>query len=616
MHPFFKRFSSFTYLNITQFLGAMNDNIYKLLIVYFFIQIEGIENSHIILSTAGATFVLPFLLFASSAGILADRYSKRTIIFLTKLFELAIMILGFFAFAYASKWGSYCILFLMATQSAFFSPSKYGILPELLPSEKISRSNGLMTSFTYLAVILGTFLASFLLDITHRDFLIASSFCILISLIGVFSSFCIEHTPPSGSCKRLNVRILTEIYKTLKILKVEPSLLAAVLGSAYFLFLAAFIQLNMIPFAVQSLHLTDVQGGYLFLLTAIGIGTGSIIAGKISGKSVELALVPLAGAGLTVTLYMLDLFSDSLLINIPLVIILGLLGGVYLIPLDSYIQIASPKQYIGQAIAASTFLSFFGVLCASGLLYLLTAVFNFNADKGFSVMGTLTLVVTGISTYLFFDYVTRFIGMILSRLHFKTILHGQENIPDVPTLYMCTHTAWNDTLLLLGVQRRRVRFFIEQEKDHSRWLKRFYRLLRVVLIPEIEPIENSKESLVAMKNALNKGVSVCIFIDKPNVGQEFEKLKNSALVREIFQETQCPMVSIVIEKGEKQHQSRFFTSLFNRCRVPASMTFESITWDKPVFPLKQGVGNTFNNQAFFSVIEKKGYYPVKGAAQI
>lgn len=583
MVSFIKRFSSFTYLNITQFLGAMNDNIYKLLIVYFFIQLEGIENSHIILSTTGATFVLPFLLFASSAGIMADRYSKRNIIIFTKLFELVVMILGLIAFSYASKWGSYCILFLMATQSTLFSPSKYGILPDLLPVEKISRANGMMTSFTYLAIILGTFFASFLLDITHRDFFIASSFCILISLIGLFSSFCIEYTPPSGSRKRLNVHILSEIFKTLKVLKLEPSLLAAVLGSAYFLFLAAFVQLNIIPFAVQSLHLTDVQGGYLFLLTAIGIGTGSILAGKISGKSVELALVPLAGVGLTITLYMLDLYSDSVLVNIPLVIILGLFGGIYLIPLDSYIQIASPKQYLGQAIAANTFLSFFGVLCASGLLYLLTAVFNVHADKGFTVMGTLTLIVTGVATYLFFDYLTRFIGMILSRLHFKTTLHGKENIPDAPALYMCTHTAWNDTLLLLGVQRRRMRFFIEQEKEHSKWIKRLYRLLRVVLIPEIEPLENSKDSLIAMKNALNKGVSVCIFIDQSDVGRAVENLRNSELVRGILQETHCPLVSIVIEKGEKGKQSRFFTAQMNKFRVPAAMTFDSITWETPNF---------------------------------
>lgn len=592
MQSLIKRFSSFTNLNITQFLGAMNDNIYKLLIVYFFLQLEGIENSHIILSLTGAIFVLPFLLFASTAGILADRYSKRNIIIFTKILELVTMLLGFLAFAYASKIGSYCILFLMATQSALFSPSKYGIIPELMPQDKISRANGLMTSFTYLAIIVGTFLASFLLDISNRNFYLASIFCIVASLVGLVSSFGIQYTPPSGSRKRLNAYILADIYRTLKTLKKEPSLIAAIVGSSYFLFLGAFIQLNMIPYAVESLHLTDVQGGYLFLLTAIGIGTGSIIAGKISGKTAELALVPLAGVGITLTLYSLDLFSDNLMVALPLVVLLGLLGGIYLVPLDSYVQMASPKKLIGQAVAASTFLSFIGVLFASGLLYLIAGVFGFKADKGFVIVGTITLVVTGIATYTFFDYLTRFIGMILSKLHFKTVYTGTQYIPDTPTLYMCTHTAWNDTLLLLGAQRHRMRFFIEQEKTHSKWLIRMYRLLRVVLIPEIEPLQNNEACLTAIKNSLYKGISVCIFTDGGDVEHEFEKLKQTQLVRDILQETECPMVSVVIQKGVKQKQSRFFTTLINKLRVPAAMTFEPVSWNST----PNGIPKTENPQ--------------------
>ena len=197
-----RRPSSFTYLNVTQFLGALNDNIYKLLIVYFFIQLEGIENSHRILATTGAIFVLPFLLFSASSGTLADRFSKRNIIVLTKVFELVIMALGILAFVYESKLGSYCILFLLATQSAIFGPSKYGILPELVSSDKISKANGLMTSFTFLAIILGTFCASFLLDVSGRDFIIAAIFCAGIALAGVVTSFCIEYTLPSSSSKR------------------------------------------------------------------------------------------------------------------------------------------------------------------------------------------------------------------------------------------------------------------------------------------------------------------------------------------------------------------------------------------------------------------------------
>src|SRR5262249_25573031 len=159
----------------------------------------------------------------------------------------------------------------------------------------ISRANGMMTSFTFLAIILGTFLASFLIEITNRHFIIASLFTTFIALIAMATSFCIEYTPPSGSMKRLNFHILDDVYHTLQLARQEPSLLTAVFGSAFFLFLGAFVQLNMIPYAVQALHLTDVQGGYLFLLTALGIGTGSILAGKISGKTVELGLVPIAG---------------------------------------------------------------------------------------------------------------------------------------------------------------------------------------------------------------------------------------------------------------------------------------------------------------------------------
>lgn len=568
----------FVFLNIVQFLGAMIDNIYKLLVIYFFIQIEGIENSPTILAITGAVFVLPFLLFSSSAGTLADRYSKSRIIVATKVLELFIIVLGLISFTYSSKWGAYLVLFLLAAQSALFSPSKYGILPEILPSEKISKANGILASCTYLAIIFGTFLASFLLDITGRNFIIACFFCVVFSIIGFVISLFIKYVPPSGSHKKLNVHFISEIYHTIMHFKGEPSLVAAILGSAFFLFLAAYVQLNMIPFAVQSLHLSDVQGGYLFLLTAIGIGTGSIISGKISGKSVELGLVPLAALGITVCFYLLDIFSADLHASIALVILIGLFGGIYLVPLDSFVQITAPKQYIGRAVAAGTFLSFIGVLCASFLIYFIAQVLGYSAAKGFSIFGCITLAITIVYSYLFFDYLTRFIGMILSRLHFKISFKGQTHIPlRLPAVYVCTHTAWNDTLLLLGAQRRRMRFFIEREQDHSKWLKRLYHLLRVVFIPHIELLEQNTVCMNAIKKTLNKGISVCIFIDNDNVDAEFERLKQAPILQEILQEKQYPMILVRIDKGEKEKQSRFFTRLMNKIRVPASVTFETFS---------------------------------------
>ncbi len=403
---FVRKVSSFTYLNITQFLGALNDNVYKLLIVYFLIGQEGVEKGHTILALTGAIFVLPFLLFSAFSGLLADRYSKRNIIAFTKILELMVMLLGIAAFWYESRWGSYFILFLMAAQTALFGPSKYGILPELVPHDKISKSNGLMTSFTFLAIISGTFFASFLVDITDRNFIVAALFCAVIALFGVVASFCIEYTPPAGASKKFDLRFLYEIYDTLKLTAQYPSLLMAVCGSAFFLFLGAFVQLNMIPFATHSLHLTDIQGGYLFLLTALGIGTGAMMAGKISGKMVELGLVPIVAFGVAISCYLIDIFSGNLMIIIPMVVIVGFFGGMYEIPLDSYVQVASPKKNRGQVVAATNFLSYVGVLFASITLYVSEEMLGFSPEQGFSIIGTATVFVMILIGYQYFDYLT------------------------------------------------------------------------------------------------------------------------------------------------------------------------------------------------------------------
>lgn len=571
-----RELSSFTVLNTTQFLGALNDNIYKLLIVYFFLQIKGIEESHRILSLAGAIFVLPFLLFSAFSGTLADRYSKRNIIVITKLFELGIMTAGIFAFYYQSEWASWSILFLLATQSAIFGPSKYGILPEIVDTEKIARANGLMTSFTFLAIIVGTFLASFLLDISGRNFILAAIFCTTVALLGFIISLSIEYTPPSGSSKKLTFRLFDDIYQSLRLAKDEPSLLTAVMGAAFFLFLGAFMQINIIPYAIETLGMTDIQGGYMFLLVALGIGSGSIIAGKISGKGVELGIVPVAGILLALCTYGLDIFSGNIAIIIPLVAILGMFGGIFEIPLDSFIQIASPQENRGQIIGATNFLSFFGVLMASVLLYLITEVFGLRADKGFTFVASMTLGATSVITFMFFDYLTRFFCMCLSRLHFKINFLGQENIPKTPAIYICTHTDWNDTLLLLGAQRRRMRFFIQQEQDHYKWMKYIYRMLRVVMIPEIEPLENNEECLAAIRDTLHRGISVCIFVENPNVCQEFAKLIESDTLHDIFEEGLFPIIPVVIDKGTKKKEPRFFKRLMERIRVPASITFGAL----------------------------------------
>lgn len=573
MKAFFTRqSSSFTYLNVTQFLGALNDNIFKLLIAYFCIDIMGKESSTRILATAGAIFVVPFLLFSSTSGMLADRFSKRNIIVVCKVFELVIMSLGVLALSMKSPYGAYAILFLMASQSALFGPSKYGIIPELVDSDRISQANGLMTMMTFLAIIIGTFLASFLTDMTGRNFVASGTVCALISLAGLATSICIEKTPPSGSKKKIHPWFLLEIYRTTKLIGTRPILLISMLGSAYFLFAGAFIQLNIIPYAMELLDLTDVQGGYLFLLTALGIGTGSFIAGKISGKSIELGLVPIAGVGMTIGCFLLDAWSDHLSLIIPLVIMLGAFGGIYLIPLDAYIQVASPNKHRGQIVATANFFGFLGVLFASGTLYFISEVLVLPADKGFTFFGFLTAAMVVLITWTIYHHFTRYLGMLFAKLHFRMTVTGKEAVPtDKPSVFVCHHTAWNDTLLLLGSQRTPVRFFSEHMHDHSPMIKRIYKLLRIVSIPSIEFIENDKEKVHQIYDSLRRGVSVCMFVDPSVQGEDLERIQFN--LKQILTGTPFKVLHVELHKGEKVPRTDRFQELLQKVRVPATIEF-------------------------------------------
>lgn len=563
--------SSFTYLNVTQFLGALNDNLYKLLIGYFIIQLEGVENSARVLALAGAAFVAPFLLFSSPSGLLADRSSKRNVIVAAKILEFVIMAAGVFAFLFESALGSYFILFLMATQSAIFGPSKYGIIPEIVSSDRISQANGLLSSCSFLAIIIGTFLASFLTQMSGRNFVICALVCTCFALLGLLTSFGIEYTQPAGSKKRWNPWFLWEVYETLKVAGENRALLTAIFASSYFLFIAAYFQLALIPFAMQMLGLSDVGGGYLFLLTAVGIGIGSVVAAKISGSVVELGLVPFGALGIVFGSFLMDLWGAHIALVLPLIFCLGFFGGLYVLPLDTYIQVSSPPAWRGQLVATSNFFGFLGVLAASGFLYLVNDVFQLKADRGFSMLGVLTIPVYLLFGYQFFDYFTRFVAMLFSRLRFSPLYMGREHIPDSPAVYVCAHTAWNDTLLLMGGQRQRMRFFIEQEQDHSRWLKRLYRLMRIVWMPSIEPWENHPSSLEWMTSTLRKGISVCIFVENTDVESEIRKLQQTFATW--GQEFPFPILPVEIVKGEKAVKKGLFSFWSHIFRCPAVVAF-------------------------------------------
>ena len=496
--------SAFAALNCTQFLGAMNDNIFKLLTVFCFIAVEGSQASSKILSTVGALYVIPFLLFSTTAGMLADKFSKRTIIVFTKMAECLVMLLGIIAFTHKDKTLAYFALFLLACHSAIFAPCKYGIVPEIVPKEGISRANGFLTSSTYCAIIIGTFLASFLVDSTSHNFALSSSIAFVFALIGMAFSLKIPKTEAAGSQRPISFLFIRELARNIPIIYKQPTLLTAVGGSAFFLFVGSYAQLNMIPFAIDSLGLSDVQGGYLFLITALGIGTGSLIAGKLSGKHVELGLVPFGGIGISCCLFLLGNFSHLLPAVIALAFSIGVFGGIYLVPLDSYIQFTSPNNFRGQVIATGNFFGFFGVLLSALILYLLSEYIGLSPAKGFFIMGFITIIVVLAITYAISGYVCRFFAESLMKISKTEKLYGSQEVPmTTPSVFYSERSSLALGFLLLGSQYRRMRFFI---------LKKGF-----CFLPGIYHAKD-KEAFLAFSDTIEKtlarGTSVVLFCPK------------------------------------------------------------------------------------------------------
>jgi len=375
------------FLNVAQFTAAFNDNLFKFLTIYLLIDMKGAVHASDVTFFVGVFFVLPFLLFSNIAGAITDKVSKQKIIIWMKALEVVIIALGYFAYASRSAWGCYGCVFLLSLQSAVMSPPKYSIILELVNKDNVSKANSYITSYTYIAIILGTFMASFLTQITGRNFILSLSVCMLAAIIGLIASVNIPKTRAVGAKINAKQAPFAQLIETLQMCRKTPKLLMVVIGSAFFLFIGAFLQLNLIPFAISSLGMSEVGGGYLFLGTSFGIALGSIISGKLSKKEVHLGVSAFAIVAMAFSVFLIPMFSSSIGMVFSTLCVIGLLGGLYQIPLESYMQMHCPSEKRGKVVAAANFLSFAGVLLAPISMMIFEKVLFLSPAAGFVMLG-------------------------------------------------------------------------------------------------------------------------------------------------------------------------------------------------------------------------------------
>ncbi len=375
-------------LNATQFLGALNDNILKFLIIFYSIHHRPELSPGTITATAGAVFVLPFLFFSPWAGNLASRYSKSSIIRRVKLLELFITAAAVAAFSVGSIAALYTILFAMATHSALFAPSKYGIIPELVEHQNLTKANGAVEAATFLAIILGTATASLLVDLTETTYPRATMACVGVALLGWFSALQLPNTPPSAP-HRVHSIAPTALLSAIRFHRTRPSVMVSLWGFAWFMLVGAFSQMNLIGYGMKHLHLSEAHSGYLFFAAAIGIAAGSLSASRLHRKGSPFGLVFFAGGGMMLCLIALGVAPSSMYCVVPLLLCFGFCAGVFSVPLQTGLQAYAEPSRRAELLAGASMLNWIFVLLASLLLMVITISGRMQPAGGFILTGLL-----------------------------------------------------------------------------------------------------------------------------------------------------------------------------------------------------------------------------------
>lgn len=375
-------------LFLTQFQGAFNDNAFKIIVI---LMVLGKATADNWAPLVGFVFAVPFILFSAFAGQLATRFSKRTVTVSTKVAELGIMILAILGFVFDSDAMLVVVVFLLSTQSAFFGPSKYGLLPELLPERRLSWGNGVIQFGTTMAIIAGTVIAGVLKDQFEGNQHWSGVVLLGLSVVGLLCSTRISHVKPAAPDHQMRVNPMPELANSFEIIRRDRPLFLAVMGESFFWLLGALIQFCLM-FYGKELELSDIKIGFMNGALACGIGFGCFLAGFLSRNKIAYGFVRIGVIGLMISILMIPLLKlDTFPSMAACLAAVGFFGGFYLVPLATTVQQRPDIKEKGAVIALSSTISFVGVALASLIYYVCKTQLGFSLLQIFMVCGAMTL---------------------------------------------------------------------------------------------------------------------------------------------------------------------------------------------------------------------------------
>lgn len=502
-------------LIVTQFQGAYSDNILRNLLLSMIVGMGLSRNEReTFVSVVTFIFSVPFILLSMPGGWLADRFSKRQITIWTKVMELGSMAVATAGLATHSLTLSLAALTLVASQAALFGPSKYGLLPELLPAKRLSWGNGVIELGTFLAIIIGTVTGATMAEHFHGREVYAGYVLLGLALVGLLTSLGVDKVSAAAPAKRFRFNIAGDLWRQIKFMRQDRPLFLAVAGNTYFWFLGSLLFSTIVVYGPDVLHIGQTRTGYLNATLALGIGIGSMAAGYLSGNKIEYGLIPLGSIGMTCTGLMLGATHHGLLGSAVLLGLLGFFAGFFAVPVNALIQHRPPEKDKGGIIAAANLLSFVGIALSAGVYYVFTTYIHLD-PRGVIVAASL---ITAAGTVYVLMLLPEWFGRLILFFITHTIYHvrviGRDNFPEkTGALLVCNHMSFVDVALLVASTDRPIRFLMYQGIYDVPVVKPFAKMMKAIPISsELHPREMI-HSLQVASEALRNDKIVCIFAE-------------------------------------------------------------------------------------------------------
>jgi 1-acyl-sn-glycerol-3-phosphate acyltransferase len=507
----------FAPLFVTQFLGALNDNVLKnAMVVLLTFQAASWTTikPELLANLAAGIFILPFFLFSATAGQLADKYDKARLAQLVKLLEIGIVIIAGIGLSLHSIALLFVSLFLLGLHSTLFGPVKYAILPQHLKSEELVGGNALIEAGTFIAILVGTLLGGLLAGADGGTAWITSA-GLVIAVTGYVASRSIPAALPPAPNLVISANPLTETWRNIQFARANQTVFLSIMGISWFWLFGAMFLAQFPAYTKNVLGGSESAVTLLLATFTFGIGVGSLLCEKLSAGRVELGLVPLGSIGLT--LFALDLAFASPGAPAPLPLgamallesgttwhvlidlaLLGVFGGFFIVPLYALVQQRSNPEHGARIIAANNIMNALfmvvGALCAAGML-----AAGLTIPMLFAVAAICNAAVALFIYGLVPEFLLRFIIWILIHSVYRLRVQALDHVPEEgPAVIVCNHVSFVDALVIMAACRRPIRFVM----DHHifRWpvLNFVFRTSKAI------PIASAKEDPAMMERAFDE----------------------------------------------------------------------------------------------------------------